>query len=911
MRQFHALAVLSQIAITFLTLTVPMASARDHDERLSDSDFFVATNGNDSWSGTLAEPNSAGTDGPFATIGRAQRAVRQTKGKPVMVLIRGGVYRLSEPVIFRPEDSGSGECPVSYAAYPGENPILSGGRVVTGWKKGEGEIWTAKLDEKGKWEFRQLFVNGRRAIRARSPNRVFFKVEDLADKDKQPDARWNRGVDAFRFRKGDIRPWENPNDVEVVVYHSWNTSRMRIASVEEATNTVRFTAKTCFRPLAWDPDQRYYVENAPDALDSPGEWRLDEAGGTVSYRPRPGEKMSSAEVVAPVLKELVRFEGEPEAGRFVQHVRLVGLSFRHADWELPSQGYHNDPQAAVTIPAAVTLIGALHCAIEKCEVAHVGVYGLWIRQGSKHNRIVQNHIHDLGAGGVRVGEAQMAKDDINEASHNLISNNYLYDGGAVYPEGVGLWLAQSGHNTISHNEIHSFNYSGMSVGWNWNQAPNRTSHNRIEHNHVHHVVRGVLSDGGGIYTLGTQVGTVIRNNVFHDIFPYLGRPTMAWGIYFDQGSNGILVENNIVYNTLTGGLMNTGQDGNTVRNNIFALSGWDAVWRYQRAEGKPSVVERNIFYLSRGELFHRDGGQSDFESRWDFNLYWRTDGKSLLFYDETFAEWQAKGVDRHSMVADPKFVDAEKHDFRLRPDSPALKLGFRPIDTSANGLTGDPDWVNLPKKVVFPATPPPPVQPELIEVPVDDGFEDIRVGQPPKLATVSVEGTGDSIWVTDEIAATGKHSLKITDAADLQHFWNPHLYYAPNFREGRADLSFDIRIGKGAIVGHEWRDHRNPYRTGPSFMIESDGQLIANGKPIVQLPFDRWVHVEMHCGLGSKAAGKYDIVVALPGQEPLSFSEIDCASAEFDRLHWLGFVSLAKAEASFYIDNMKLNLPDR
>ncbi|MBM4083727.1 MAG: hypothetical protein FJ272_02970, partial [Planctomycetes bacterium] len=855
------------------------------------ADHYLATNGNDAWSGRLAEPNRDKTDGPFATFTRVQKALREASvrraERPLTILIRGGTYRLTEPIRLSAADSGAKDAPVTFAAYPGEKPVFSGGRPVTGWRRGEKGVWTAQLEDvkNGKWHFRELFVNGRRAVRARSPNEGFFKVVELAEKDKKAGARWNEGVDAFKFKPGDLKAWAKPNEVEVVVLHSWNTSRMRIASVDEKEGLVTFTAKTTFRPLAWDPDQRYYVENAPEALDSPGEWYLDRETGALNYWPLPDEDMAKAEAIAPVLQDLVRFEGEPETGAFVQHVCLSGLSFQHSDLPLPPQGYRGDPQAAVTIPAAVMLWGALDCSLEKCEIAHVGGYGLWLHRGSKRNRVVQCHIHDLGAGGVRIGEAVMAKDDVCEASHNLLSNGYIHDGGHVYPEGVGLWLAQSSHNEVSHNEIHSFNYSGMSVGWNWNDAPNRTSRNLIEHNHVHHVVRGMLSDAGGIYTLGTQLDTVIRNNIFHDIFPYMGQPAMAWGIYFDQGSNSMVVENNIVYNMLTGGIMQTSAPAMVIRNNIFALSAWHAAWRWKYEKGPPSTVERNIFYLTQGELFHSDGGQSDFETKWDHNLYWRTDGKPMLFYEHTLEEWQAKGVDRHSLVADPLFVDPANGDFRLKPDSPALKLGFEPIDTSANGLIGEPAWVSLPKQTQPAKTTLPPLPPEPAPVNVDDGFEDTPVGQRPKLATVHEEKDA-SIRVTEEVAAEGKRSLKFTDAPGLTHLWDPHLYYVPRFKEGRADLTFDLRVEPGAIVVHEWRDNKQPFNIGPSLRIEASGQLLANGKPIANLPPSQWVRFELHCGLGTKANAKYDLIVTLGGARK-EFPQLDCGSAKFKRLDWL------------------------
>ncbi|MDP6506567.1 MAG: right-handed parallel beta-helix repeat-containing protein, partial [Planctomycetota bacterium] len=444
-----------------------------------------------------------------------------------------GTHYLDEPVVFTQEDSGTADSPVVYTAYAGEKPVLSGGRRIGDWKKGEGEIWTAQLPKEmvGKVLPRQLFINGRRAVRARSPNTGYFKVEGLIA--PKPGAKWNEGVDKFRFKRGDILPWKDLNNVEVIVFHSWNTSRVRIASINEKQSIITFTGLTVFRPLGWDPNQRYYVENALEALDSPGEWYCDPLAGIVHYWPLPGERLNDAEVIVPMLGELLRFDGKPDEGKFVKHIQIRGLSFRHSDWSLPDKGY-GDPQAAVTVPAAVMADGAIQCAIEECEIAHVGTYALWLRRGCKDNRIVQNHIHDMGAGAVRIGESRMAKEDIAESSRNLISNNYIHDGGNVYPEGVSIWLAQSSHNRISHNEIHSFNYSGMSIGWNWGYQRNRTDHNTTENNHIHHVVRGVLSDGGGIYTLGTQTGSVLRNNLIHDVFPYMGKPTMAWGIYLDQ-----------------------------------------------------------------------------------------------------------------------------------------------------------------------------------------------------------------------------------------------------------------------------------------------------------------------------------------------------------------------------------------
>jgi hypothetical protein len=319
------------------------------------------------------------------------------------------------------------------------------------------------------------------------------------------------------------------------------------------------------------------------------------------------------------------------------------------------------------------------------------------------------------------------------------------------------------------------------------------------------------------------------------------------------------------------------------------------------------LFERNIFYLTQGDLSHLDDGQSDFNPKWDRNLYWRTDAEPLMFYGDEFMEWQAKGMDRHGLVADPQFVDPAHGDFSLKPGSPALKLGFQPIDTSRIGLQGPPEWVNLPKSARF----PPAVLPKGVSAwqptPIDDGFETTAEGQLPAMATVSEEGRGDSIRVTSETAATGKHSLKFTDAPGLQYSFNPHLFYAPHFNHGRAILSFDIRREPGAIVGHEWRDAANPYRVGPSLRIDADGKLSAGGRPIIDLPAGKWVHVEIVCVLGRPSQGVYDLSVTLPGQPPRVFAKLPCGSVNFRRLEWLGFTSLATEKTVFYLDNIRLH----
>jgi parallel beta-helix repeat protein len=668
------------------------------------ADFFAATNGNDAWSGKLPVPNSARTDGPFATITRARDALRESRtpgkpDKPSIVLVRGGTYRLGSPIVFAPEDSGTPAACVTYAAYPGEEPMLSGGRLVTGWRKNAGAVWTTEVPEvkAGQWYFNQLFVNGQRRTRARTPNVGYLRTDGPLPGLKNPKDRQDRAAKmGFRYKPGDLKRWDNLEDVVLFVYHSWTTSLNWVASLDEQNHTVRFTAPTGWPLSYWEKNQRYYVENCLDALDSPGEWYLNRETGVLSYWPLPSEDMATAEVVAPALRKLVVFDGDVDGGKLVQHIQLKGLTLEHADWMVENRG-PADGQAAAWLEAAVFAEGAQHCVLQACEVRHVGEYGIYFQRGCKDNRIVRCHVHDLGAGGVRIGYMKGPENDRVASERNVIDNCFIHDGGYVFRAGVGVWIGRSSFNTVSHNEISGFDYTGISVGWSWGYQPSSAHHNTIEYNHVHHIGRGVLSDMGGIYTLGISPGTVIRNNLFYDIYSY---SYGGWGLYTDEGSSGIVLENNIVYNTKTGGFHQHYGRENVVRNNILAFSKEGQIQRSREENHLSFTFERNIVYFNQGSLL--SGNWKNGNYRTDYNVYWDASGRDVKLAGMTFAQWQAKGFDKNSIIADPMFVDPQNHDFRVKPEPPAFKLGFQPIDASKVGLYGDPEWVALPKRAARP-----------------------------------------------------------------------------------------------------------------------------------------------------------------------------------------------------------------
>jgi len=662
--------------------------------------FYVAPNGKDFWSGKIASPNKNGTDGPFATLQRAFEAVAELKSQrggvldqPVVIYLREGIYFLSKPIIVTPEYSGTELGPVTVEAYQNEKPIISGGKKISGWKKAEvygKQLWVTEIPEvkEGNWLFHQLWVNGKRAIRARHPNQGYLRVaEVLGVSSKTP---WHEGQTCFRFFNNDLKAWPTVTDAEVVVMNRWVESHLPILSVDESRNIVSFSKRSVFQ---LEPDDLYYVENALEFLDEPGEWYLDQRNGLLYYMPRADEIIEQTEVIAPKLPQVMQLVGKPEEGHWVEHITFRGITFSHTEWyfpkdfklDWPSQDVGGFPQAAVGVPGAIYGKGIRNITWNKCSIVHVGTYGIELARGCQNNAILRCDFSDLGAGGIKIGETQISERKEDQSFSNRVEDCYIHDGGLIFHSAVGIWIGQSYDNYIAHNEIADFYYTGISVGWTWGYGPSLASSNRIEWNNIHHIGKRsngdgpILSDMGGIYTLGIQIGTKISNNLIHDIsaLRYGG-----WGIYLDEGSTGILVENNIVYNTTHGGFHQHYGKENIIRNNIFAY-GRDCQLQASRSENHLRFRFENNIVLGNTEKWLI--GSIDFNFVFEKNVYWRKSGKPIKFGDLSWDEWKRKGMDSNSLFTDPLFVDSESYDFRLKPDSPALKLGFHQIDLSKAG----------------------------------------------------------------------------------------------------------------------------------------------------------------------------------------------------------------------------------
>ena len=892
--------------------------------------FHVALGGNDAWSGKSSRPNAARTDGPLATLTGARDAVRKLKAagpltEPVRVLVADGLYPLTEPLVLAPEDSGTAKASVTYQAAPGAKPVFSGGRVIRGWQPGANGIWTTRIPEvaAGQWRFEQLWVNGARATRARSPNKFWFYILDMQEEALGPvqgrrakQARqtvWLR-PDSFKELSG-LTPAEL-KDVNFVVYHNWDNTRRFIDSVDEKEQSFVTSGEGTKSWNAWKKNSHFILENALRFLDASGEWFLSREG-TLYYKPLPGEDMTKVEVVAPVAEKLLVLKGEPATNQFVQYITFNGLAFQHAQWLTPPGGFE-PMQAAAGIDAPVMADGARYVTFTNCEIAHVGTYAMWFRKGCRDDAIVHCNVEDFGAGGVRIGETSARSNEAEQTSHVTVDNCILLHGGSIFPCATGLWVGQSGDNTITHNEIADMFYTGISTGWTWGYGKCLAKRNNISFNHIHHLGWGLLSDMGGIYTLGPSEGTVLRNNVFHDIYAY---SYGGWGMYTDEGSTGILFENNLVYDTKTGSFHQHYGKENIVRNNILVNSKEHQL-QATRAENHLSFTfENNIVYWTNASPT-LNGSWANGRQLLRSNLYWNTTTNPVTFAGKSLEAWQAlpvkpptnavdnppawagQGRELGSIIADPLFVDVAKHDFRLRPNSPALKLGFKPFDYTQAGLYGDAAWIAKAKSVTY---PPLETGPEVPPTPMNENFERDTVGKPPRTGQVVIENKGDSILVTEETAASGKRSLKFTDAAGLKEVWKPHFCYQMKYKQGQVQNTFDLRLEPGANLSFEWRDwSASQYATGPHFSIR-DGKLQAGGQSL-DLPSSQWVHIEITAGIGTADDGQWALLVTVPGQAPRSLKGLALASAKFKKLTWMGFSSNANAPVVFYLDNFAVNV---
>lgn len=884
---------------------------------LAATTWYVSPTGDDAAAGSLAAP--------FATLPRAQRAVReaQVAGQPgpFTVELRAGTYPLPETLTFTPADPAA-----TWRAYPGERPVISGGQVIGGWHEAtvDGQRrWTVTLPEvaRGDWYFRQLFVSadGGPYQRRYRPHLGMLAVDKLTYSPRRQAASHRAAQIDFMFYPGDIQNWENLGDVEVVALHMWSSSRLRIANVDERKRIVTFTGMPTFAIGQVGPHNPYWVENVKSALDQPGEWYLDRPTGLLTYLPLPGEQLADCQLVAPRLTRVMALQGDPASGKFVDGLRFEGLTFSHNESPLPQEGYGGS-QAQPDLPAAIEAVGARQCVFSRCTISQTGNYGIGLGQGCHDNQVVGCRLFDLGGGGIKIGDIAMSSkaEPPLLPTGNRVENCALSDGGLMYFSANAIWAGIVRDTVLTHNEIWNFPYSGIAVGWSWSDSPTSAAHNEISYNRIHNVVQ-LLADGASIYTLGRQPDSTIRGNVLHDnVRGPFARQYWQLGLYLDEGSSEFVVEDNLTYRTGTHGFNMNGGADNVIRNNIFGLVyGNDAP--FVRCHAKPyarsNLFTHNLCYADSPNL--ADTPWPITLLKCERNLWWNTAGKPLMYAGKPFADWQAAGQDAGSINADPLFVDPAHGDFTLQPNSPALALGFRPFDPSLAGLTAEFRDVAVPVQVT---TPPVYLMPQPV-IPEDrPGFdidcEDVPVGVVPReFSPRAADGHPEDLQVTDAIAHRGARCLKLVDRKGLPKSFYPYLTHrlVRPITAGRVTFACEVRQEPGAAcaVSFECRDYQPPgpqreFVGGPALFLAADGKLQSGGQDLGTVPAGTWAHVEFTFTVGDPQAREATVTAALPGAAPKAVTLP--LPTDFQTLSQLLIVCFGDVDGTCYLDDLVLTV---
>lgn len=516
----------------------------------------VATNGNDANDGSATAPGSAGK-GPVRTIARAQALAQRLRAasadRRIDIALAGGTYTLAQPIQLGAGDSGSATAPVTYRPELGASVTLSGGSPVGPWQAGEGREWIATLDPHTTVGAcpTQLFVGDQRRDRPRWPASGTLKIKSV------PDSAANSFIVAAGDLPADFRV--DPG-TEIVIVDAWVASRLWVAKYDPATRRIDlrgdFLAHGTQKGLT--AGLPYYIENMPTDRLSPGHWRCDPATRSIRYHPLVGEQPKMLKAVAPRLAQLLTIYGSSDAP--VHDVVFRDLTIAHAAWTLPAKGWAA-MQAEAGLPAAIDLANCRGITLSGVTVAHVGANAIGIRSNCSNVELAQSHLYDLGGGGVAIGSFQRkpmpgtnwtAGDTASgETTDVRIVGNDMSALGRIQRAATGVLSGQASHLQISGNRISDLYYSGISLGWVWNDGPSLSHDNSVSGNVIDRYGQGVMSDMGGIYTLGRQDGTVISGN---RISNGRARDYGGWGLYADQGSSGIRFDHNDISATSHAGI---------------------------------------------------------------------------------------------------------------------------------------------------------------------------------------------------------------------------------------------------------------------------------------------------------------------------------------------------------------------
>lgn len=632
------------------------------------------------------------------------QALEALRGKGGTIRVAKGLYSLESPLVHTKEHSN-----VKWIGEDGA--VLSGGIKVDGWRDAGDGTWLAPFDGLAE----ELWVNGRRADCSRLPksgNGVGSYLK-IADASCEPEADGKPGfVLTVKFSDPAAAAVVGGKDIWLSAVHKWTFFRTRISeATRNADGSVTVVAHQPFRwSYKWTPETALlFFENVGVDGLAEGEWFCDSAKGELRYRPRSGEKIGEATVIVPRqgMDRLIVFDGNPAKGEYVDRVSFhnIGLEYTAPSSE---KGFTaiKPHQAASRSSGTVSGQGVRNAMFTRCRIAHTGNYAVRMSEGCVSNRFTECTMEDLGAGGIWLGamrakippstagdrrwnSAPYGRRIITETlpestAFNAIENCTIRNGGRFNPEGTGVVLTHVSDTRVVHCDIYDLYYSGVSVGWVWGFTGSVAQRNEIAFNRIYDLGKGVMSDMGGVYTLGTSFGTRVHDNVIHDVDSY---SYGGWGLYNDEGSEGVVMERNLVYNTTDGSYHQHFGANNLIRNNILAWNRITGAVRTQRAVvfKVPCSTElvNNIILVDETPLTTK--GVQGVGGIWAGNLWYDVSGKQPDFGVGGWDKWQASGRETLGEYADPMFVNARKFDFRLRKESPAFRLGFKEWDFTTAG----------------------------------------------------------------------------------------------------------------------------------------------------------------------------------------------------------------------------------
>ncbi len=552
---------------------------------LAAKDIYVSPAGSDS--------NDGSKGLPLKTLSVAQKMavgiLANGQEAEVTVWMAGGVYPVSEPLVFAPLASGR----LLFKAERGQTTVISGGVEITGWTQNAEGFWEAPLPTalEAIDGFRELFISGKRAIRARFPNEGYLHVKKAGE-----DRRTN-----FFFGKDDFPIPGSLEGLELVFLHDWSISRIGVKEIDAqkqqlfAVDSIGAKSPAFFTIDNWEPNPRYFLENAREFLDADFEWVFLKDQKKFILKLPETANPSELQVVVPVSEGLVSLVGSEDQP--VRNIHFEGITFQFSRWEIPDQGYcgvqacHFDPRPAKggwsVVPAAVSSVWAEDISFVRCTFRNLGGSGIWFGTGSKNCKVVDSELRDISGNGIMIGEGQdrIANGEPwwrsvpeQAALSNRIENCTVTQVGAQFYGAVGIWCGLTAETSIRNNHVFDLPYTGISVGWMWSPEPTPARQNTISGNHIHDIMN-VLSDGGGVYMLGLQPGSQILNNQIHDVKVNAGRAESN-GMFLDEGITDVLVERNLVYNIAKSPLRFHRATVNLVRKNEFFCTDGNPAIRY-------------------------------------------------------------------------------------------------------------------------------------------------------------------------------------------------------------------------------------------------------------------------------------------------------------------------------------------